>query len=185
MRGMAAKLKEMVVGNNSNNMPSPNAVPLEGVHDLVYSDAEGSSSGKIWGPIFGKVRQKFVDAATFQNRVEVGGDNLLELALTATRQVLDDGITIQVSFEKVEIMLFGNKLSEKEISGGGKWKMIYVGELDDEDTVDGGGQKKKKLVRIFEAPSLFVTEHRIEGDGDVDQGDQGNYGGGGVARPPQ
>jgi len=136
---------------------APARVPLVGVHNLVYSDSDGSSSGKIFGPIYGRVTQVFVDDVVFRNRVDLGP---LRLALTAERKVMDDR-DIQVTFKSVCVELFGQRLVEKTIDGGGTWKMIHVGKVRVDGGDDEGDRKKEKLVRIFEAPSLFVIEQDL------------------------
>ena len=65
----------------------PSRTPLEGIHDLVYSAAPGGSSGKLFGPIYGKVTQEFPDEIRFINSVQLGP---VKLGLRAERQVKDD-----------------------------------------------------------------------------------------------
>ena len=129
--------------------PPPARTPLSGIHHLVYSASPGGSSGQL-GPFNGKVTQEFVDDTTFINAVELGP---LRIALTASRTVKNDD-TIQVRFHKTRVSLFGNQVVEKEVGGGGAWKMIFVGKVKDEDG-------REKLVRIMETPSLFVIEQPL------------------------
>lgn len=125
----------------------PTELPLSGVHDLIYSAAPGGSSGKLLGPVYGKVTQTFVDDKTFINAVEAGP---LQIALRAEREV-KSGSAIKVSFKETTIRLFGNTVVSKEMGGGGVWKYLYAGEF-----INDHG--KKKLLRVMETPSLFVIE---------------------------
>lgn len=126
--------------------PNPAELPLSGIHNLVYSAAAGGSSGKL-GPIDGTVTQEFVNATTFINSVTVGP---LEIGLTASRQVKSDTI-LAVKFHKTTVSVFGVPLVDKEISGGGSWKMLFAGHITDTDGT-------RKLVRVMQTPSLFVLE---------------------------
>ena len=130
--------------------PQPARVPLTGLHNLVYSAAPGGSSGKLLGPIYGKVTQEFVDNETFINAVELGP---LKLSLRASRQVKSDRV-IAVKFHQLSISLFGNTVTKKELSGGGAWKYLFSGEVQ-------GPDGERKLVRIMEIPSLFVVEQPL------------------------
>jgi hypothetical protein len=136
--------------DDSTRNASPAKAPLTGVHSLVYSSSSGGSSGKV-GPFAGKVTQTFVDDTTFVNAVELGP---LRIALTAVREILS-GDTVKVTFQKTTVTLAGVKLVEKDISGSGIWKVLYTGEVED---VDG----TRKLVRVLNAPSLFVFEQPLK-----------------------
>ena len=137
-------------------VPAPaTTIELQGIHKLVYSAAPGGSSGKL-GPFVGSVTQQFVNATHFINAVDFAG-GALRIALTASRKVLDDGDRINVFFHKTTVYLFGKKLVEKEVSGGGQWQYIWAGVIKDKEA-----NNKKKLVRIMETPSLFVLEQDLE-----------------------
>jgi len=144
--------------------PQPAQVPLVGTHRLVYSDAEGGSSGKLFGPVAGKVEQRFVDSSIFQNAVRLGP---LRLTLTASREIMNDDVRIRVAFQQIEISLFDRAVSTKQFEkgAGGVWKMVFVGAVDvqEDGGEEGDGKKKikKKLVRVFQTPSLFVTEQDL------------------------
>ena len=59
-----------------------------------------------------------------------------------------DGQTYRVDFESLGVELFGFKLFEKAMGGGGAWKLRYV----DDD------------LRIMDTPSLFVLKRRTAAD---------------------
>jgi len=122
------------------------------MHDLVYSAATGSSSGRLFGPIYGKVQQIFVDddSSTFRNSVELGP---LKLTLQAKAEAMDDDKT-KVTFETITATLFGNQLFQNSITGEGLWIYLFAGTFQNDDG-------SKSLIRVMEAPSLFVLEHRI------------------------
>lgn len=141
-------LLEMAKKLSDYSDPDPSTAPYRGVHDLVYSSSSGQSSGLIAGPIYGKVTQTFLDDnETFINSVMLGP---LTLALRATRKFADEN-TNQVMFRQVTIQLFGNTVLEKDITGGGTWNYLFHGTIEDTDGTS-------KLVRIMEAPSLFIIE---------------------------
>ena len=117
--------------------------PLEGEHSLVFTTVAGGSSGKI-GPFVGDVTQTFIDDVRFENAVALGP---LRLALQA-RRTPKDGQTYRVDFESLGVELFGFKLFEKAMGGGGAWKLRYV----DDD------------LRIMDTPSLFVLKRRTAAD---------------------
>jgi len=117
--------------------------PLEGEHSLVFTTVQGGSSGKL-GPFVGDVTQTFLDDVKFVNSVELGP---LRLALQAKRTP-KDGQTYRVDFESLGVELFGFKLFEKAMGGGGAWKLRYV----DDD------------LRIMDTPSLFVLKRRTAAD---------------------
>lgn len=134
-------------------------IPLVGVHDLIYSAAQGGSSGKIGPYFYGKVTQTFVNQTTFINAVDFGP---LNIALTATRQVKDNA-TFIVRFHSTTVSVFGIPLIEKSIRGtGGVWKIIYTGIVNDTtNIVAEDGQPKRILLRIMETPSLFIIEQDL------------------------
>jgi hypothetical protein len=126
-------------------------MPLTGTHDLVYSSAPGGSSGKL-GPFDGRVRQTFVDDTTFVNSVELGP---LTIELTATREIRNDD-TIAVFFQSTTVRFWDQyTILSRSITGGGIWQVLYVGTIvDDFD-------RRTKLVRVMETPSLFVLEQLL------------------------
>ncbi|VEU41621.1 unnamed protein product [Pseudo-nitzschia multistriata] len=132
------------------SLDKPGRFQLKGEHQLVYSAAEGASSGRVFGNVVGKVSQLFEDDETFYNRVRFGP---LEISLRAKREIKNDS-TIKVTFLETSFNLFGKTLKKGEVSGGGVWKVKFVGEVEDEK----GG---KKLVRIMETPSLFILEQDL------------------------
>lgn len=131
--------------------PNPARVSLEGVHDLVYSAAPGGSSGKLVGPLYGKVQQTFLNDGIFINSVEFGP---LKISLQATCENKNATVNA-VKFQTTTISLFGNTLVTKELNGGGSWKYLFLGEVQDADG-------SRKLVRVMETPSLFIIEQPIE-----------------------
>lgn len=130
--------------------PNPAQVSLHGVHNLVYSAAPGGSSGRLAGPLYGKVRQTFLEDGIFINSVEFGP---LKIALKAKCKNKNE-TTNAVTFQETSVSLFGNELVKKELNGGGVWKYLFLGEVQD---VDGS----MKLVRVMETPSLFIIEQPI------------------------
>ena len=130
--------------------PTPSRIPLTGVRHLVYSASKGGSSGQV-GPFNGKVTQEFVDETTFVNAVKLGP---LTIALTASRDIKND-TTIAVKFITTRVYLFGNQIAEKDVGGGGVWKMLFAGIVRDTDGTE-------KLVRVLETPSLFVIEQTLK-----------------------
>lgn len=128
---------------------NPALIPLNGTHKLVYSAAPGGSSGKI-GPFVGKVSQEFIDDQCFINSVEFGP---LRIALTAERKVRNENI-IDVFFKCTTVYLFGQKVAEQEIKGGGSWNFIFCGKIQDKNG-------RNTVIRIMETPSLFILEQII------------------------
>lgn len=128
---------------------APAKLSLSGIHDLLYSAAPGGSSGKL-GPFNGVVTQEFVDESTFVNAVQLGP---VIIALTAKRTIKND-TTIEVKFYRTTVSVFGIQLVDKEIGGGGAWKMLFAGRVKDRDGTD-------KLVRVMQTPSLFVIEQPV------------------------
>lgn len=132
------------------SVEKPARVPLTGEHKLVYSAAEGASSGRVFGNVVGKVSQLFENDEIFYNRVDFGP---LQISLRAKREIMNDS-TIKVSFLETSFNLFGQTLKKSEVKGGGVWKMKFVGKVKDENG-------KEKLVRIMDTPSLFVLEQEL------------------------
>lgn len=131
--------------------PNPAKASLFGVHNLIYSAAPGGSSGRLFGPIYGKVTQEFFeDDKTFINSVKIGP---IEISLLAEKKIKDSKTNV-VKFLKSKVSVFGNTVLDKDIKGGGTWKYLYMGEYE-----DSSGQRK--LLRVMETPSLFIIEQPI------------------------
>jgi len=128
----------------------PARIPLTGKHKLIYSAAQGASSGRVFGNVVGKVSQLFEDDEIFYNQVDFGP---LQIALRAKREIMNDS-TIKVSFLETSFNLFGRTLKKTDTGGGGVWKVKFVGKVKDENG-------NEKLVRIMETPSLFVLEQDL------------------------
>jgi PAP_fibrillin len=136
---------------NRKGIRSPARTRLRGTHDLVYSAAPGGSSGRLFGPVYGKVTQEFLeDDKTFINAVKIGP---LEISLQAEKFVKDDKTNI-VKFRKSIVKVLGKTVVEKEITGGGVWKYLFMGEVRDE-------KGRKTLLRVMETPSLFIIEQPL------------------------
>mmetsp|Transcript_8614 Transcript_8614/g.14566 ORF Transcript_8614/g.14566 Transcript_8614/m.14566 type:complete len:225 (-) Transcript_8614:181-855(-) len=149
-----SRIVEMARGLAKFSDPCPSEAPYRGIHRLVYSDSTGGSSGRLFGPVYGSVTQTFLDDdsnATFINSVEIGP---FQIALRAQRQVVDDQ-TNKVIFQETTAKAFGRTLLTKQITGGGIWNYIFHGTIQDMDGTS-------KLVRVMEAPSLFVLEQTVE-----------------------
>lgn len=132
--------------------PNPAKASLRGIHDLVYSAAPGGSSGRLFGPVYGKVTQEFLDDdKTFLNSVKIGP---VEISLQAEK-ITKDKKTNVVKFLTSQVKIFGKTVVEKDISGGGgAWKYLYMGNYRD-------ASGKLKLLRVMETPSLFIIEQPI------------------------
>lgn len=144
-----AELADAVIPLSESKKPAQ--FPLIGEHTLLYSAAKGASSGRVFGNFVGKVTQFFEDDEIFYNRVAFGP---LMIALKARREIKNDSI-IKVSFLETKVTLFSKTLTQKEIEGGGVWKVRFVGEVEG---VDG----KRKLIRIMDTPSLFILEQPLD-----------------------
>ena len=116
---------------------APARVPISGTYELLWSMAKGGSNGKV-GPFVGSVTQEIVDEENFINAVKLGP---LKIALSATREVLDDQ-RIRVKFVSTSVKLFGKQLLDKPTKGQGVWEQIAVN--DDAS------------LRVMNTPSLFV-----------------------------
>ncbi|CAJ1388478.1 unnamed protein product [Effrenium voratum] len=134
-----AKVEAAAFALEASCPSQPAQMTLNGVWDLVYSTAEGSSNGKI-GPLVGDVTQTFVDDTRFVNAVEFGP---LRVALEAERKILDDR-QIRVSFKETVFSLFGLEMFRKPTKGSGVWTQRFV---------DAG-------LRVMDTPSLFVLRKR-------------------------
>ena len=139
-----------VVESHPSPEQSPARLTLEGEHTLLYSAAPGGSSGRLFGNVVGKVTQWFEDDEIFYNRVTFGP---VRIALKARREIKND-TNIKVTFLETSIYLFGNRIVQKEISGGGVWKCKFVGKVQDKNGAH-------KLLRILETPSLFIIEQPL------------------------
>ncbi len=95
--------------------------------------------------------QEFVDEETFINAVQLGP---FKIALRASREIKSDTV-IKVSFHQTTVSLFDIPIVNKDIAGGGAWKMMFCGVVTDATS------DRKTLVRIMETPSLFVIEQPI------------------------
>ena len=93
----------------------PARIPLTGEHKLIYSAAEGASSGRVFGNVVGKVSQLFESDEIFYNKVKFGP---LEISLRAKREIMNDS-TIKVSFLETSFNLFGRTLKKGVVGGGG------------------------------------------------------------------
>jgi PAP_fibrillin len=146
------QLAAAVIPLSESNAPAK--WPLIGEHQLVYSAAPGVSSGRVFGNVVGKVTQVFENDQVFYNRVAFGP--FLQIALQVQRKVLDDS-TIQVSFLETTFSLFDQIIKRSKTDGGGIWNVKFVGTV-----VDAADGNKKKLIRIMDAPSLFILEQTLE-----------------------
>ena len=133
------------------SLPSPAKIPFTGIYRLVHTHSQGASSGAIGPYIVGKVTQEFADGAKFINAVQVGP---LKISLFARRKTMDNN-RVRVTFEESTVQLLGLEISRSEAKGQGVWKYLFVGEFYDEKV------KETKLIRIIEAPSLFVLEQTL------------------------
>ena len=50
--------------------------------------------------------------------------------------------------------MWGNVFFQKQVGGGGVWKVKFVGKVQNDDGTE-------KLVRIMETPSLFILEQAL------------------------
>jgi hypothetical protein len=147
-REMMETLAKKLIGKSDRK---PARQKLEGVHTLCYSAAPGGSSGRLVGPVYGKVKQTFLDNGdTFINSVELGP---LKISLLANCKVKNDSTNV-VTFQQTSVQLFGQTVLEKELKGGGTWKYLFMGKVQDKDGTS-------KLVRVMETPSLFVIEQPL------------------------
>ena len=136
---------------SQNGIDNPAKFPLRGTHDLVYSAAPGGSSGRLFGPVYGKVTQEFLeDDKTFINAVQIGP---IEISLQAEKSVKNNKTNV-VKFRKSIIKVFGKTIVEKEIAGGGVWQYLFMGTVLDE-------KGRKTLLRVMETPSLFIIEQPL------------------------
>jgi hypothetical protein len=156
---LAQALMTAAAGNMTDSaQPSPALLaryPLSGEHTLLYSAAPGGSSGRLFGSVVGKVTQFFESEQIFYNRVDLGP---VRISLQATREVKNDKI-IKVTFLETTVSLFGKTLVRTPLSGGGVWKVKFVGIIPNDPNHDKGG--KGRLIRVMETPSLFVLEQRL------------------------
>lgn len=123
--------------------------PGEPPHCLIYSSSVGGSSGQLFGSVYGKVTQNF-NATNFVNAVEIGP---VKISLQADLVVKDDWNN-KVLFRQTAVQIFGQTVVEKPMKGGGMWKYIFAGVVQD---FDGRLQR----VRIMETPSLFIISQDV------------------------
>lgn len=123
-------------------------IPLEGSHNLLYSDAAGPSSGKI-GPFVAKVVQTFKNNENYVNSLFLGP---VEIESHAKKTIVNND-TIHVDFQEFVVKLFGYEVFSKEVFGSGEWKLVFAGVVNDGES--------KKFLRIMKAPDLFILEQPI------------------------
>jgi hypothetical protein len=133
--------------------------PGEPPHCLIYSSSPGGSSGQLFGNVHGKVTQTFSETRLV-NAVELGP---LKISLQADLTVKDDWNN-KVAFRQTSVQLFGQTVVEKSMKGGGMWKYIFAGVVQDSDG-------RLQRVRIMETPSLFIISQDVT-DMDVQSSDQ-------------
>jgi hypothetical protein len=133
--------------------------PGEPPHCLVYSSSPGGSSGQLFGSVHGKVTQVF-NEMKLVNAVELGP---LKISLQADLTVKDDWNN-KVAFKQTAVSLFGQTVVEKTMKGGGMWKYLFAGVVQ-----DSNGRLQR--VRIMETPSLFIISQDVT-DMDVQSSDQ-------------
>jgi hypothetical protein len=92
-----------------------------------------------------------LDDTFFINAVTVGP---VKIALRASREIKND-TTIAVKFHTTTVSVFGVKVVEKEVGGGGAWKIIFA------DIVKDPRDGTQSFVRVMQTPSLFVIEQPI------------------------
>ena len=155
---------------------NPANFPLKGEFKLLYSSTSGSSSGRFFGtPIFGKVKQVILDDDIFQNSVQLGP---LEMTVKAKRQIMNHH-ELKITLLEGAVSLFHIPLLQKDIintgdrnssNGGssndkriGSWKYIFLGTRTTTTTTKKGqdGKKQRKLIRIMQAPNLFILEQDL------------------------
>jgi hypothetical protein len=133
----------------------PASVPLEGVYDLIYSDAEsGFPAGKV-GPFVGKVTQIFHNETVYENVIEVGS---VRASVFANRKVLND-TNIEVSFYKRHVEMFGLPVADAVFDSTGSWGQLFVGVAN----IDGKDDKKRRrvMLRVMQTPNLFILTQDI------------------------
>jgi hypothetical protein len=123
--------------------------PGEPPHCLVYSSSPGGSSGQLFGNVHGKVTQVF-NEMKLVNAVELGP---LKISLQADLTVKDDWNN-KVAFKQTAVQLFGQTVVEKTMKGGGMWKYLFAGVVQ-----DSNGRLQR--VRIMETPSLFIISQDV------------------------
>jgi hypothetical protein len=142
--------------------PAPARIPLAGVFDLVYSASPYLSSGRLWGPVHGRVTQEFLYPAEFCNRVDFGP---VRLSLAVTCEAKSDTV-VHVNFVETRVSVWGATLLTSPAQGGGEWKYIFAGTLAEPGSSDGGGtedatETRRRFIRVLEAPNLFVIEQLL------------------------
>jgi hypothetical protein len=141
---------------------APARIPLSGTFDLVYSASPYLSSGRLFGPVRGRVTQEFLSPTEFCNRVDFGP---VRLSLAVTCEAKSDAV-VQVNFVETRVSAFGRTLVTSPAKGGGEWKYIFAGTLSDSDDHERGGTEdatwgRRRFIRVLEAPNLFVIEQLL------------------------
>jgi hypothetical protein len=139
--------------------PPPSAGEEPPPHCLIYSSSPGGSSGQLFGNVHGKVTQVF-NETKLVNAVELGP---LKISLQADLTVKDDWNN-KVAFRQTNVQLFGLTVVEKSMKGGGMWKYLFAGVVQ-----DANGRLQR--VRIMETPSLFIISQDVT-DMDLQSTDQ-------------
>jgi len=144
----------------------PAGVELDGVFNLIYSASTGSSSGKLFGPFHGSVKQEFLEnndngpeekKMPFINSVTLLSPYFLKASLRANGSDTKDSSAMKVTFQEMKIELFGKTVMKNEIKGTGVWKYLFMGKIPGEN--DG---EREKMIRIMKTPSLFILEEETE-----------------------
>ena len=128
--------------------PEPEIATSEGMTGnwkLLYTTNTGNSAGKL-GPFVGDVFQNVVySSGKYENIVRLG-PGIVEACLGADWDVLGP-CKWQVNFRYIRFSLFGNVVSEKEVSNCGVWRMTY---LDDSMRVLwASGGKNAKVENVY------------------------------------
>jgi hypothetical protein len=155
------ELLELAMQLSPYSDPAPARIPLFGTFDLVYSASPYLSSGRLFGPVRGRVTQEFLSPTEFCNRVDFGP---LRLSLAVSCEAKSDTV-VQVNFVETRVSAFGATLVTSPAKGGGEWKYIFAGTLSDSDDNDRGGAEDatrgRRFIRVLEAPNLFVIEQLL------------------------
>jgi len=133
------------------SLSSPAKYPITGIHRLIHTHSKGGSSGAIGSFLVGQVTQEFINDTQFINAVQLGP---IKISLYARRKVMDNN-RVQVTFDESAIEFLGYEMKRTPAKGSGVWKCLFVGQFYDERV------NKTKLIRIIEAPSLFVLEQTL------------------------
>jgi hypothetical protein len=99
----------------------------------------------------GEVKQIIVDDTIFRNHITLGP---LEMTMRAKREIKSSKELV-ITLLETTVNLFGAQLLKKEMGGSGMWTYKFVGKMKDKDG-------KEKLIRIIQAPNLFILEQALE-----------------------